>query len=185
MAPACMKIATPPPPVFHLHDYFYKYEGGFCRASPQTFILLSLSMKHNWWSHCWWCVFFYRKHASKLDELQKESEYKRHRNLPPRKRLQMKKQQQADEEAKRIMWVAFILLWSMVSLLPRPYIVFVTCHAEHSGVWKGILIAVFLLCPLTDISVMVTPISKIVKFGLPKSDYLKNDKSQHYISIRA
>ena len=43
-----------------------------------------------------------RKHASKLDELQRESEHKRYRNLPPRDRLRMKKQLQADEEAKRI-----------------------------------------------------------------------------------
>jgi len=45
---------------------------------------------------------FHRKHGSKLDDLQKESEHKRYRNLPPRDRLRMKKQQQADEEAKRI-----------------------------------------------------------------------------------
>ena len=52
---------------------------------------------------------FHRKHASKLDELQKESEHKRYRNLPPRDRLRMKKQQQADEEAKRIALVTVTL----------------------------------------------------------------------------
>jgi len=47
-----------------------------------------------------------RKHVSKLDELQKESEHKRYRNLAPRERLRMKKQLQAKEEAQRIVWVA-------------------------------------------------------------------------------
>jgi len=44
----------------------------------------------------------YRKQVSKLNELERESANKRYRNLPPRDRLRLKKQQQADEEARRI-----------------------------------------------------------------------------------
>jgi len=51
-----------------------------------------------------------RKQGSKLDELQKESEHKRYRNLPPRDRLRLRKQQQADEEAKRIALVIFFVI---------------------------------------------------------------------------
>jgi len=59
-----------------------------------------------------------RKQGSKLDDLQKESEHKRYRNLPPRERLRLRKKQQADEEAKRIALVlTFVVIIAADRLL--------------------------------------------------------------------
>jgi len=45
---------------------------------------------------------FHRNKVTRKGELLKESEHKSFRNLSPRDRLRIQKQQQADEEAKRI-----------------------------------------------------------------------------------
>jgi hypothetical protein len=44
----------------------------------------------------------YRGTNAKLADLQKESEDKRFKNLPPRDRMRLKKQEQADEQARRM-----------------------------------------------------------------------------------
>ena len=51
------------------------------------------------------CLFCRNKKTRK-GELQKESDHKSFRNLSPRDRLRIQKQLQADEEAKRIVWVS-------------------------------------------------------------------------------
>jgi len=38
----------------------------------------------------------------KLADIQKESDVKRYRNLPPRDRMRLQKQEKADEEARRL-----------------------------------------------------------------------------------
>ena len=43
-----------------------------------------------------------RKKKSRLDQLKKESEDAKWKNMSPRERMRLRKQQKADEEAKRI-----------------------------------------------------------------------------------
>jgi len=43
-----------------------------------------------------------RKEKKTVEELKKEAEEKRWRNLPPRERMRIQKQMRADEEAKKL-----------------------------------------------------------------------------------
>ena len=47
-------------------------------------------------------VLFVRKEKKTIEELQRESEEKKWRNLPPRERMRIQKQRKADEEAKKL-----------------------------------------------------------------------------------
>jgi hypothetical protein len=47
-------------------------------------------------------MLIFSQKISNHDELQKESDLKRFRYLPPRDRMRMEKQKKADEEAERI-----------------------------------------------------------------------------------
>ena len=52
-------------------------------------------------------MFVVSNKKTRMDDLKKESDNKRYRNLPPRDRFRLNKQQKADEEAQRIVYANF------------------------------------------------------------------------------
>jgi hypothetical protein len=55
-------------------------------------------------SYCDFCIsiFQFRKQKLRLRDLQEKEEDQKWKNLPPRERMRIRKQQQADQEAERL-----------------------------------------------------------------------------------
>ena len=78
-------------------------------SCTRTFLVLYLeniqsSKIYKRFSYCDFCIsiFQFRKQKLRLRDLQEKEEDQKWKNLPPRERMRIRKQQQADQEAERL-----------------------------------------------------------------------------------